>query len=156
MGTQAGGCDLSHAKGAGSGYSRAWGSVPFMSMGLAVTLLPRGIGAPVYSSQQGDHSIMTHARSATAIIGAGPFGFSIAAHLRNSGIQFRIFGKSMERSAKHRILVSQRSTRLCGHLASETRVSRSALPQLGQARSVVVPLTDSKAAGRGRCRVFHR
>jgi FAD-dependent urate hydroxylase len=39
----------------------------------------------------------TPARPMTAIIGAGPFGLSIAAHLRNSGTQFRIFGKPMER-----------------------------------------------------------
>jgi Pyridine nucleotide-disulphide oxidoreductase len=31
----------------------------------------------------------------TAIIGAGPYGLSLAAHLRASGIEFRIFGKPM-------------------------------------------------------------
>jgi thioredoxin reductase len=32
-----------------------------------------------------------------AIVGAGPFGLSIAAHLRSAGIDFRIFGKPMYR-----------------------------------------------------------
>ncbi len=31
-----------------------------------------------------------------AIVGAGPYGLSIAAHLRSLGIEFRIFGKPME------------------------------------------------------------
>ena len=31
-----------------------------------------------------------------AIIGAGPYGLSLAAHLREGGINFRIFGKAME------------------------------------------------------------
>jgi thioredoxin reductase len=31
----------------------------------------------------------------TAIIGAGPYGLSVAAHLRRSGIPFRIFGRPM-------------------------------------------------------------
>src|ERR1700760_1616078 len=30
-----------------------------------------------------------------AIIGAGPYGLSIAAHLRAAGVDFRIFGKPM-------------------------------------------------------------
>src|SRR5882757_1866646 len=34
-------------------------------------------------------------RCEVAIIGAGPFGLSIAAHLRARGIEFRIFGKAM-------------------------------------------------------------
>lgn len=33
----------------------------------------------------------------TVIIGAGPFGLSIAAHLRGAGAPFRIFGKPMDR-----------------------------------------------------------
>lgn len=32
----------------------------------------------------------------TAIIGAGPYGLSIAAHLRVLGVRFRIFGKAMQ------------------------------------------------------------
>ena len=36
-----------------------------------------------------------------AIIGAGPYGLSIAAHLRNSGISYRIFGKPMESWREH-------------------------------------------------------
>jgi cation diffusion facilitator CzcD-associated flavoprotein CzcO len=36
-------------------------------------------------------------RSTVAIIGAGPFGVSIAAHLQSAGIDFRIFGKPMYR-----------------------------------------------------------
>lgn len=32
----------------------------------------------------------------TAIIGAGPYGLSIAAHLRRAGFEFRVFGKPME------------------------------------------------------------
>src|SRR5205085_2247979 len=31
----------------------------------------------------------------TAIIGAGPYGLSLAAHLKAAGVDFRIFGKPM-------------------------------------------------------------
>ena len=31
-----------------------------------------------------------------AIIGAGPYGLSLAAYLAKAGIEFRIFGKTME------------------------------------------------------------
>ncbi|HME11412.1 MAG TPA: NAD(P)-binding domain-containing protein [Candidatus Acidoferrum sp.] len=37
----------------------------------------------------------------TAIVGAGPYGLSIAAHLRKSGISFRIFGRPMESWREH-------------------------------------------------------
>jgi flavin-dependent dehydrogenase len=37
----------------------------------------------------------------TAIIGAGPYGLSIAAHLRNRGISFRIFGRLMDSWVAH-------------------------------------------------------
>jgi len=37
-----------------------------------------------------------------AIIGAGPYGLSLAAHLRSSNIEFRIFGEPME-SWKHKM-----------------------------------------------------
>jgi thioredoxin reductase len=36
-----------------------------------------------------------------AIIGAGPYGLSIAAHLRGAGIPFSIFGRPMENWAEH-------------------------------------------------------
>src|SRR6266404_6473751 len=36
-----------------------------------------------------------------AIIGAGPFGVSIAAHLQSAGVNFRIFGKPMHRWQFH-------------------------------------------------------
>jgi cation diffusion facilitator CzcD-associated flavoprotein CzcO len=36
-----------------------------------------------------------------AIVGAGPYGLSIAAHFRRSGISFRIFGRSMESWIEH-------------------------------------------------------
>jgi cation diffusion facilitator CzcD-associated flavoprotein CzcO len=36
-----------------------------------------------------------------AIVGAGPYGLSIAAHLRGAGIPFEIFGKPMENWAEH-------------------------------------------------------
>jgi len=35
-------------------------------------------------------------RCSVAIIGAGPYGLSIAAHLRARGIEYRIFGKAMD------------------------------------------------------------
>ena len=35
--------------------------------------------------------------SPVAIIGAGPYGISLAAHLKSAGIDFRIFGKPMYR-----------------------------------------------------------
>src|SRR5262249_6335267 len=31
-----------------------------------------------------------------AILGAGPYGLSLATHLKNSGVSFRIFGKPMQ------------------------------------------------------------
>ena len=37
----------------------------------------------------------------TVIIGAGPYGLSIAAHLRHSGIAFRIFGRTMDSWISH-------------------------------------------------------
>jgi thioredoxin reductase len=37
----------------------------------------------------------------TAIIGAGPYGLSIAAHFRRSGIPFRIFGRPMDSWLEH-------------------------------------------------------
>lgn len=37
----------------------------------------------------------------TAIIGAGPYGLSIAAHLRGRGIPFRIFGRPMDSWLRH-------------------------------------------------------
>jgi len=37
----------------------------------------------------------------TAIIGAGPYGLSLAAHLRGRGIQFRIFGRPMDSWIAH-------------------------------------------------------
>lgn len=37
----------------------------------------------------------------TAIIGAGPYGLSIAAHLRRKGIPFRIFGRPMDTWRNH-------------------------------------------------------
>jgi thioredoxin reductase len=37
----------------------------------------------------------------TAIIGAGPYGLSIAAHLRHRGIPFRIFGRPMDSWLAH-------------------------------------------------------
>src|ERR1043165_8877152 len=36
-----------------------------------------------------------------AIIGAGPYGLSIAAHLRAAGVSFRIFGRPMESWRAH-------------------------------------------------------
>jgi hypothetical protein len=36
-----------------------------------------------------------------AIIGAGPYGLSIAAHLRSSGISYRIFGRTMDSWREH-------------------------------------------------------
>src|SRR5947207_14752886 len=37
----------------------------------------------------------------TAIIGAGPYGLSIAAHFRHRGIPFRIFGRPMDSWLAH-------------------------------------------------------
>src|SRR5215469_12580764 len=37
----------------------------------------------------------------TVVIGAGPYGLSIAAHLRHSGIPFRIFGRAMDSWISH-------------------------------------------------------
>ena len=36
-----------------------------------------------------------------AIVGAGPYGLSIAAHLRRRGIPFRVFGKTMDSWSSH-------------------------------------------------------
>ena len=35
------------------------------------------------------------------VIGAGPYGLSVAAHLRSMGVAFRIFGSPMEFWLKH-------------------------------------------------------
>ena len=37
----------------------------------------------------------------TAIVGAGPYGLSIAAHFRSRGIPFRIFGRPMDSWLAH-------------------------------------------------------
>src|ERR1700730_16523796 len=37
----------------------------------------------------------------TAIIGAGPYGLSVAAHFRHSGVSFRIFGRPMDSWLAH-------------------------------------------------------
>src|SRR5271169_2880467 len=37
----------------------------------------------------------------TAIIGAGPYGLSVAAHLRRNGLPFRIFGRPMDSWLAH-------------------------------------------------------
>jgi len=37
----------------------------------------------------------------TAVIGAGPYGFSVAAHFRRRGISFRIFGRPMDSWLNH-------------------------------------------------------
>jgi cation diffusion facilitator CzcD-associated flavoprotein CzcO len=37
----------------------------------------------------------------TAIIGAGPYGLSIAPHLRSRGVPFRIFGRPMDSWLQH-------------------------------------------------------
>ena len=39
----------------------------------------------------------SNTRAMVAVIGAGPFGVSIAAHLQSAGVNFRIFGKPMHR-----------------------------------------------------------
>src|SRR5262245_16860312 len=36
-----------------------------------------------------------------AIVGAGPYGLSIAAHLKSRGVDFRIFGRPMDTWLKH-------------------------------------------------------
>ena len=36
-----------------------------------------------------------------AIIGTGPYGLSVAAHLRDTGVKFRIFGKPMDLWRNH-------------------------------------------------------
>lgn len=38
----------------------------------------------------------THRTSLTVIIGAGPYGLSLASHLRSKGVPFRIFGQPMQ------------------------------------------------------------
>lgn len=37
----------------------------------------------------------------TAIVGAGPYGLSIAAHLRHAGVPYRVFGRPMDTWASH-------------------------------------------------------
>src|ERR1700735_1510269 len=37
----------------------------------------------------------------TAIIGAGPYGLSVAAHLRRNGVPFRLFGRPMDSWLAH-------------------------------------------------------
>jgi thioredoxin reductase len=47
--------------------------------------------------EQGGISVDSQSDGTVAILGAGPFGVSLAAHLRSSGVDFRIFGKPMHR-----------------------------------------------------------
>jgi len=37
----------------------------------------------------------------TVIVGAGPYGLSLGAHLRSAGVSFRIFGRTMESWRDH-------------------------------------------------------
>ena len=37
----------------------------------------------------------------TVIVGSGPYGLSLAAHLRRAGVSFRIFGRPMESWVSH-------------------------------------------------------
>ncbi len=37
----------------------------------------------------------------TVIVGAGPYGLSIAAHLKRHGVRFRIFGRAMDSWISH-------------------------------------------------------
>jgi thioredoxin reductase len=47
------------------------------------------------------HNVRTSSPCDVAIIGAGPYGLSIAAHLRERAVDFRIFGKPMETWLEH-------------------------------------------------------
>jgi thioredoxin reductase len=48
-----------------------------------------------------ESGLLVQAMQNTAIIGAGPYGLSIAAHLRSQGIPFRIFGRPMDSWLQH-------------------------------------------------------
>lgn len=39
--------------------------------------------------------------TSTVIVGAGPYGLSLAAHLRHAGVSFRIFGRAMDSWVSH-------------------------------------------------------
>src|SRR5471032_2387985 len=46
-------------------------------------------------------AIMKSQQCDVAIIGAGPYGLSVAAHLRGTGVTVRIFGKAMDTWRSH-------------------------------------------------------
>lgn len=88
------------------------GSSPFANPHTAGASLPSGVESPVSgivvprpsppmvsSLQTVRPTLKMHGRTRpvpVAIIGAGPYGLAIAAHLRARGVGFRIFGNPME------------------------------------------------------------
>jgi len=56
---------------------------------------------PIASRNTSHHKIANEPMVNTVIIGAGPYGLSIAAYFRRHGIPFRIFGRPMDSWTKH-------------------------------------------------------
>ena len=78
------------------GESPLVGAEPKPVDGIIVSrrIRPRKAQFPTTKPELGIHG-MTRSIP-VAIVGAGPYGLSIAAHLRNRGVGFRIFGNPME------------------------------------------------------------
>jgi cation diffusion facilitator CzcD-associated flavoprotein CzcO len=83
---------------------KAFFGAPFLEKHDIITVLVLSLFFPlricyvVTSSQKaGSHQTMLTA----AIIGAGPYGLSVAAHFRSRGITFRIFGRPMDSWRAH-------------------------------------------------------
>jgi thioredoxin reductase len=57
--------------------------------------------SPIASRNSSHQKIAAYAMVNTVIIGAGPYGLSIAAHFRSRGIPFKIFGRPMDSWSSH-------------------------------------------------------
>ena len=74
------------------------------NVGSGITLLnvfPQGAGGCLPNPEILGTEVLSSIMINTAIIGAGPYGLSVAAHFRRQGIPFRIFGRPMDSWLAH-------------------------------------------------------
>jgi hypothetical protein len=91
-----------------------------------------------------------------AVVGAGPYGLSIAAHLKAAGVEVRTFGRPMEFWERHMPAgMLLRSAWEASHIADpDGRLSLEAYEEAAKARlSRPIPLTDFIEYGRWYQRV---
>jgi cation diffusion facilitator CzcD-associated flavoprotein CzcO len=63
-----------------------------------------------------------------AIVGAGPYGLSAAAHLRAAGVEARVFGRTMEFWERQMPAVAALLVERLSHLRSESSADTRRLP----------------------------